>query len=163
MRKRTGKEEVKFSIRELKQEDLHNGFLKSLEELRPTSGLNSEEVLKIFKHLDSNPDYIIAVAQQDGQVVGAATLLIEHKFINNGGKVGHIEDVSVMAKYQGQGIGRSLMNYIINRADVMGCYKCILTCSNQKKSFYEKLGFYKHEKSMRLDMYPESFLIKTRS
>ena len=49
---------------------------------------------------------MIFVALDGDRIVGTCTLLIESKFIHDGGIVGHIEDVSVDAKYQGTGVGK---------------------------------------------------------
>ena len=51
---------------------------------------------------------MIFVAILDGKVVGSTTLLIEPKFIHNGGLVGHIEDVVVNKEFQGQKIGEEI-------------------------------------------------------
>ena len=45
----------------------------------------------------------------EGKIVGSTTLLIETKFIHNGGKVGHIEDVVVDKEHQGKGIGEKII------------------------------------------------------
>ncbi len=84
-----------ITIRELQKEDLGNGFLTTLESLRKTSNIEKNTANKIFDKIENNPDHIIVVALIDGRIVGAATLLLESKFIHDGGIVGHIEDVVV--------------------------------------------------------------------
>jgi len=140
-----------ITIRELQKEDLRNGFLSSLDSLRNTSDINKETAEKIFDKLNSNPDYIIAVAVLDGKVVGSTTLLIETKFIHNGGKVGHIEDVVVDKKYQRKGMGEKIIKYLLKVAKDNGCYKTILDCSDDVKPFYEKLGFKHNANALRFD------------
>ena len=34
----------------------------------------------------------------------------------------------------------------------MGCYKAILTCADSNLGFYERLGFRRHENSLRYDI-----------
>jgi len=138
-------------IRKLQKEDLRNGFLSSLDSLRETSNMNKETAEKIFDKLNLNPDYIIAVAVLDGKVVGSTTLLIETKFIHDGGKVGHIEDVVVDKKYQGKGIGEKIIKYILKVTKDNGCYKTILDCADDVKPFYEKLGFKHNANALRFD------------
>jgi glucosamine-phosphate N-acetyltransferase len=138
-------------IRELKEVDLWNGFLKSLDSLKQASNIEKSKAKEIFEKIDSNPDHIIAVAEFDGKIVGATTLLIESKFIHDGGLVGHIEDVVVDKEHQGQKIGEKIMNYLIEIAKNRGCYKTILDCTDDVKPFYEKLGFKQVANELRLD------------
>ena len=138
-------------IRELKEEDLWNGFLKSLDSLRQASSIEKTHAKDIFEKINANPDHIIAVAEMDGKIVGSATLLIEPKFIHDGGLVGHIEDVVVNNDYQGQRIGEKIMKYLIEISKKRGCYKTILDCTDDVKLFYEKLGFKQVANELRLD------------
>ena len=138
-------------IRELKEADLWNGFLKSLDSLKQASNIEKFKAKEIFEKINANPDHIIAVAELDGKIVGATTLFIESKFIHDGGLVGHIEDVVVNKEYQGQKIGEKIMNYLIEIAKNRGCYKTILDCTDDVKPFYEKLGFKQVANELRLD------------
>jgi glucosamine-phosphate N-acetyltransferase len=87
-------------IKELQKEDLWKGFLTTLDSLRQTSSIEKNNAEKIYEKIEDNPDHIIIVALIDEKVVGTATLLLEFKFIHNGGIVGHIEDVVVDKNYQ---------------------------------------------------------------
>lgn len=138
-------------IRELRKEDIQNGFLTSLDSLRKASGIDTDKAIKIFEKINSNPDYIIAVAELGGEIVGSTTLLIEQKFIHDGGLVGHIEDVVVNKDFQGQKIGEKIMKYLLEIAKSRGCYKTILDCTDDVKPFYEKLGFKHVGNELRLD------------
>ena len=89
-------------IRKIIESDLHNGFLKSLDNLRPVRDFRYEYAINILKKILENDNHIIHVAELDGKIVGSATLLIEQKFIHNGGLVGHIEDVVVKKGFEGQ-------------------------------------------------------------
>ncbi|MGY5147998.1 MAG: GNAT family N-acetyltransferase [Candidatus Nitrosopumilus sp. bin_7KS] len=138
-------------IRELKEDDLWNGFLTSLDSLKQASGIEKSKAKEIFDKINANPDHIIAVAELDGKIVGSTTLLIESKFIHNGGLVGHIEDVVVNKEHQGKKIGEKIMKYLINISKNRGCYKTILDCTEDVKPFYEKLGFKQVGNELRLD------------
>ena len=100
-------------IRVIVESDIENGFLESLDNLRTASNLNRETATNILKKIIANPDHIIHVAEINGKIVGSTTLLIEQKFIHNGGRVGHIEDVVVSKKYEGRGIGIKLVNSLL--------------------------------------------------
>ena len=138
-------------VRELKKEDLWNGFLTSLDSLRMASDIDKNVAESVFSKIESNPYHIIAVAEFEGRVVGATTLLIEPKFIHKGGLVGHIEDVVVDKNYQGKKIGEKIMRYLLEVAQKNGCYKTILDCTDDVKKFYEKLGFKHTANEMRYD------------
>ena len=140
-----------ITIRELREEDLWNGFLKSLDSLREASSIDADKAKSIFKKIDSNPDHIIAVAEADGRIIGSTTLLIETKFIHNGGLVGHIEDVVVDKEHQGKKVGEKIMKFLIEISKKRGCYKIILDCTDDVKPFYEKLGFKQVANELRLD------------
>jgi glucosamine-phosphate N-acetyltransferase len=140
-----------IKIRELEEKDLFNGFLESLDSLRKSSDLNPKKAKEIFKKIKSDKNYKIYVAVLDSKVVGATTLLIEQKFIHNGGKVGHIEDVVVRKEYQGKGIGGKVVKALLEYAKKEGCYKTILDCTDDLIPFYEKMGFKRHSNSMRYD------------
>jgi len=140
-----------ITVRKLQKDDLWNGFLQTLDSLRQASNIDKKTAEKIFDKINSNPDHIVAVAIIEGKIVGATTLLIETKFIHNGGKVGHIEDVVVDKKHQRKGIGEKIIIYLLRYAKDQGCYKTILDCTDEVKPFYEKLGFKHNAKALRFD------------
>ena len=138
-------------IRELQREDLWNGFLTTLDSLRKSSNIKKEDAERIFEKIDKNQDHIIIVAEVNGQIIGSTTLFIESKFIHDGGLVGHIEDVVIDKKYQGKGIGKKILLHVLDVAKKRGCYKTILDCNDDVKSFYEKIGFKQSANSLRFD------------
>lgn len=142
---------IDIKIRELEEKDLFNGFLESLDSLRKASDLSPKKAKEIFKKIKSDKNYKIYVAVLGSKVVGTTTLFIEQKFIHNGGKVGHIEDVAVRKEYQGKGIGQKVVKALLEYAKKQGCYKTILDCTDDLISFYEKTGFKRHSSSMRFD------------
>lgn len=141
----------KINIREIQEEDLWNGFLSSLDSLRKSSNITKEKATEVLNTIKKNQNHIIAVAIKDNKVVGSATLLIEPKFIHNGGFVGHIEDVVVDKNYQRNRIGEQIILYLLEKAKTKNCYKTILDCSDEVKPFYEKLGFKHNANALRFD------------
>src|SRR5690348_542482 len=151
----TPKERINFTVRELQHGDILNGFLRTLSNLAQT-GDSIEDIRraeKILLEIKSYPFYKIFVAvKDDGQVIGSTTLLIEQKFIHGGARVGHIEDVSTRRQHEGKGIGTTLIHYALHFAKKENCYKVILDCSEKNVQFYKRIGFKKHEVSMRYDL-----------
>jgi glucosamine-phosphate N-acetyltransferase len=141
----------KIKIRELQKKDLQNGFLTTLDSLKQTSNIDKNKADEVFEKIKSNPNHIIAIAELDGKIVGTTTLLIEPKFIHDGGLVGHIEDVVVEEKFQGQKIGNEIIEFLLEFAKNRGCYKTILNCTDNVKEFYEKIGFKHTANELRFD------------
>ena len=138
-------------IREIEEDDLENGFLETLDFLRNASGLDKNKAKEILKKIKQNPNHIIYVAIDNKKIVGSTTLLIEQKFIHDGGFVGHIEDVVVRKDCEGKGIGIKLVTSLLERAKEKKCYKTILDCKDSLKPFYEKMGFKQATNQMRFD------------
>ena len=133
------------------ESDLENGFLESLDNLRQTSNLEQNSVKNILKKILENENHIIHVAELNGKIVGSTTLLIEQKFIHEGGFGGHIEDVVVNKEFEGQGIGMKLVLSLLDVAKEKKCYKTILNCEDKLIPFYEKIGFKQKSTEMRFD------------
>jgi glucosamine-phosphate N-acetyltransferase len=87
-----------------------------------------------------NDTHNIIVVEKDGKLIGTATYFIEDKLIHNFGKVGHIEDVVVHSSERGSGLGKEMIQYLIDYCEKLGCYKTILHCNAQNSAFYEKCG-----------------------
>jgi glucosamine-phosphate N-acetyltransferase len=147
---------MSFILRELQPNDLSNGFFETLSNLSEVESISKEKNLaeKIYNIIKYNKNYIIIIAEdnKNHQVIGTATLLIEQKFIHNGGKAGHVEDVVTRKGYENKGIGKEIMRELIKIAKENGCYKIILDCDEKVISFYEKIGFRKHSIMMRINL-----------
>ena len=142
---------TEIKIRKIQKKDLSNGFLHSLDSLRNTSDMNPKKSRAIFDKISKTPNEVIYVAVIDSKIIGAASIIIEQKFIHDGGKVGHIEDVAVAKEFQGKGIGQKIVRSLLEYAQKQDCYKTILDCADDLIPFYKKLGFKLHSNSMRFD------------
>ena len=108
-------------IREIEENDLENGFLESLDFLRKASNIDRDVAREVLKKINHDPNHIIHVAIDDNKIVGSTTLLIEQKFIHEGGLVGHIEDVVVRKDYEGKGVGMKLIRSLLACAKEKNC------------------------------------------
>ena len=144
---------MSFTIRRLHGIDFANGFPGVLEALAPV-GLSKDKAEEIFaKHSEHATNIFVAIeGKLIGPVIGTATLLMDMKYIHGGSLVGHIEDVAVAPSHQGRGVGRALIEALLEEAKLCGCYKVILNCDPAVRPFYEKLGFYVCEYQMRYDV-----------
>ena len=140
-----------IEIREIRENDLENGFLETLDFLRKASDLDKSKAKEILEKIKQNSNQIIQVAIDDKKIVGCITLLIEQKFIHDGGLVGHIEDVVVRKDYEGKGIGMKLVTSMLEYAKRKNCYKTILDCKDDVKQFYKRIGFKHESNGMRYD------------
>ena len=146
---------IDFEVREISDTDLQRGFFETLSNLTEVGEISEdhENAKKVLHEIRSYPFYKVFVAvKKDGEIIGSNTLLIEQKFIHNGGKVGHIEDVATKNGYEGMGIGRALVGTSLRFAAQMKCYKVILDCSEKNVAFYKKIGFKEYGLSMRYDL-----------
>ena len=143
-------------IRKIKESDFEKGFFETLSNLTIVGDIYSNDELKkeIIRKVLKNQNHIIIVAEdlESRKIIGTATLLIEQKFIHNGGRVGHIEDVATRKGFEGMGVGREMIHKLTEISNEYGCYKIILDCDPSVVKFYEKLGFVKKAVTMRLDL-----------
>ena len=138
------------AIRLMDATDLKRGFLDALRALK-TVELTEERAIEIYRdRLKSRIRTYVAVI--DDQVAGTASIFIEPKFINSGGVVGHIEDVAVNPRFQKHGVGRALVQHLLEVCREFHCYKVILDCAEGVIPFYERLGFHRWERAMRIDL-----------
>ena len=83
--------------------------------------------------------YMVLCVRDDDKAIGVVRLLWD------GGYIAFLSDVIVDPEYQGQGIGRKLVESCIERLkkDMKPGYKVKLTLNSAKgkESFYEKFGF----------------------
>lgn len=117
--------------------------------------LTADDAEIIFDKILSYPNYKVYVLEIDNQVVGTFALLIMDNLAHLGTPSGIVEDVVVSENFQGNGIGKKMMMFAVEKCRQFGCYKMVLS-SNLKRveahQFYENLGFEKHGFSYRINL-----------
>ncbi|MGZ5548112.1 MAG: GNAT family N-acetyltransferase [Nitrososphaeraceae archaeon] len=148
------KKDSKIQVKELEDDHLINSFFDTLSNLTEIGidVYNKEFSRKIFEKIKKADNIKIFVALKDSDIVGSITAIIEQKFVHNGGKICHIEDVVTRKGFEKLGIGSVLVEKVLELAIQEKCYKVILNCSEYNSKFYEKLGFYKHDVGMRYNI-----------
>ena len=100
---------------------------------------------KINESIFSSDEVDGIVALEDGSVLGYASIHYIKKITR---KSGIIEDVVVKENQRGKGIGKLLVNNLIEKAKKNNCDKIVLSSSEKNLKFYQKLGFQKNEFEM---------------
>lgn len=101
----------------------------------------------IFENLPEN-HIIKFYLDEENNIIGAITLIIEQKIIHNGQCVCHIEDFVVAKNEQHKGIGSLLLNHALQIAKQNNCYKVILDCHPLLENYYIKKGFLRKGNNM---------------
>ncbi len=117
--------------------------------------LSEAEAMHIFKTMQTYPSYTLYVATMQGRIVGTFALLIMHNLGHNGAKSAIVEDVAVASEFQGQGIGKRMMQFAMEKCREEMCYKISLSSNlirEKTHAFYESLGFRKHGFSFWVDL-----------
>lgn len=137
-----------MDFRRIESSDYYKDYLLLLEQLTivEKEKINYQQ-FKIFVESLSN-NHIIIVIEDNNKIIGSGTLLIENKVIHNMGSVGHIEDIIIHNNYRKLGLGKKIIDELVNISVKSNCYKIILDCSEKNTKFYEKSGFTKKEIQM---------------
>ena len=93
----------------------------------------------------NDPNSITFVMSDNKAILGVASLHIIEKLTR---KLGLIEDVAVSKNNRGLGIGKKLVEKLIETGKKKKCDKIVLSSSEKNSEFYEKMGFQKKEFSM---------------
>lgn len=138
-----------MELRQLVGEDYYRGYLSLMEQL---TDVDKENITyDMFKSRVDGMNSIVYVIEDKGNIITSGTLIIEDKIIHGLSKVGHIEDIVVDYKYRGFGLGRKIIEKLVEISKEYGCYKTILNCSNDMVPFYQRLGF--KQKNIEMSMY----------
>jgi ribosomal protein S18 acetylase RimI-like enzyme len=98
-----------------------------------------------------NPDYLnnpsstTMIVSEGNRIIGVASIHIINKLSRT---LGLIEDVAVNKDHRGKGIGKSLVEKLIEIGKKKNCDKIVLNTSEKNSKFYEKIGFEKNEIQM---------------
>lgn len=131
--------EIKFSQNDVELEDmeLFNSLLAQL---------SSNPKIANFDHISNvMKNGVIFTAKNKEILVGIATLTFIHKPT---AFFGTIEDLVVDEKFRSQGIAKSLMNQMIQKAKELGMDRIDLTSKPTREKaniFYSSIGFEKRD------------------
>lgn len=133
---------IPFLLRYINSSDYSKDYLLLLKQLTiiEPENINQREFNYFLDTLNSKHNIIVIENLNTNKIIGTITLFIEYKIIHNMGSVCHIEDLVVDSTFRGYGIGKKLIEKVIEYSKQMKCYKTILDCSDKNVDFYKKNG-----------------------
>lgn len=130
-------------VRPLQVGDYDRGFLQLLSQLTSVGTVSRHDFLSRFHRMKYSGDYFVTVIEdmRINQLIGSATLVIEHKFIHDCGLRARLEDVVVNNTYRGKQLGKLIVATVTLLAEYLGCYKMSLECKDSLVKFYTSIGY----------------------
>ena len=113
-----------------------------------------------FEHLISNERGSLVVAEENGKVLGMASISFNLALRYNG-EYCQLEELVVDSEARGKNIGGLLIEEIIRLAKERGCKEAglyILESTKHNRGFYEKYGFIKVGQEMRQSLLINSLI-----
>lgn len=130
-------------IRSIVENDYEKELFQLLNQLTQSNIISKNEFIQKINEIKKTGDVFVIEDIEQKKIVASGKLLIEQKLIRGGSKVGHLEDIIVHSEYRKYGLGKIIVNFIVNLAKNEGCYKIIGDCNDNVINFYLKLGFEK--------------------
>lgn len=109
---------------------------ESLDDLQP--------YLDAFAAIDADPNQLLAVVNDGGEVIGTLQLTFIPGLSRRGASRALVEAVRVKTDRRGHGLGATMMKWAIDEARRRGCALVQLTSDRSRPDahrFYERLGF----------------------
>lgn len=111
---------------------------------REASAWDLQSYLNAFHEIDKDPNQLLAVAEENGEVIGTLQLSFIPGLSRAGMKRGQIEAVRIKAGRRGEKIGEAMFEWAISKCREAGCGLVQLTTDKRRPDahrFYDKLGF----------------------
>ncbi|MBA2653052.1 MAG: GNAT family N-acetyltransferase [Tatlockia sp.] len=108
-----------------------------------------------FTEIDSDPNNYLIVLEKANKIIGTAQLTIVRYLTYQGGRRGQIEGVRIDESYRGQGIGKLMIEWAINKSRELNCHLVQLTMDKKRFEtieFYQKLGFIATHEGLKLHL-----------
>ncbi len=126
-------------------EQLYQSINQLLPQLSKGTAITNEQLQKL---VDSENNFLFVAQDKNSEIVGMATLVC---YDVPTGQKAWIEDVVVDSSCRGKGVGRKIMETILELAHKQGIKKIDLTSSYTRKSanlLYQKLGFEQRDSNL---------------
>ncbi|MFI6575593.1 GNAT family N-acetyltransferase [Nocardiopsis sp. NPDC050513] len=125
-------------------------ILRLLRELGDSTDTQSAHVrmssaaVRAWTRMEGDPDRMVLVAEERGQIIGTLDLLIVANLTHDAQPWAVVDNLVVDPQRRGGGIGRALMEDALDRATRAGCYKVELLAHESRdraSGFSAALGF----------------------
>jgi GNAT superfamily N-acetyltransferase len=114
------------------------------------------EYLDAFEKINTDPNQELIVLENEGsEIIGTMQLSFIQYLTYRGGVRAQIEAVRIRADHRGQGIGKTMFQWAIDRARGRNAHLIQLTTDKQRAeaiAFYEDLGFVASHEGMKLHL-----------
>jgi GNAT superfamily N-acetyltransferase len=115
----------------------------------------SKKYSKAFEIILKDPNQELTIVEMNSEKVGTYQLSFIQYMTHQGGLTAQVEAVRINSKFRGQGIGKKVFAYIIDRARQKGCIMLQLTSDKKRPdaiSFYETIGFEATHEGMKFKL-----------
>lgn len=110
-------------------------------ELQENNSKHKDMYSSFINYLENNSNHYIKVLENENkEIIGMGTIVMEPKIIHCFSKIAHIEDIVIYKKYRGKSYGTYLIHQLIEETKKYECYKVVLYCNKELQYFYEKTG-----------------------
>ncbi|GEM83111.1 MAG: acetyltransferase [Meiothermus sp.] len=114
-----------------------------------------ESYYRAFEAIEADPNQFLAVVEQGGRIVGTFQLSFIPGLSRQGAWRAQVEAVRIDHALRNQGLGRVVMEWVIEYARQRGCALVQLTSDKSRKDalrFYQRLGFISSHEGMKLKL-----------
>ena len=149
-----------MEIRKANVNDIETLMDIRLEMLRVVNNLSADAVFdKVL--VDCSREYFLhgdqttVLAIDGGKAIGCASISyinIMPTFDHPTGKRAHLMNVYTNKEYRRQGIGKKMVELLIDEAKSKGCTEISLDATEQGRFLYEQLGFTANDSGMLLEL-----------
>lgn len=114
------------------------------------------EYMEAFENIDTDPNQeLMVVENEESEIVGTLQLSFIQYLTYSGGVRAQIEAVRIRKDEGGQGIGKAMIEWAVERAKVRKAHLLQLTTDKKRPraiEFYEGLGFMPSHEGMKMHL-----------